>query len=78
MSRSAAGYERVTIQVTARNEHEGQSRIELEPYPFDLDPLPVLMPARVINLRMAKPEHFHRWWQGPLPEQIVFQLVSPE
>lgn len=70
--------DRLTIKVTPRGEHEGQIRIELDPYPFDIDPLPVLMPARVINLPMPKTEHFHTWWQGLLPEKIEFQLVSPQ
>ncbi|MFM1767492.1 MAG: hypothetical protein RJA22_21 [Verrucomicrobiota bacterium] len=64
--------DRVTIEVTPR----GQGRIELDPYPFDLDPLPVLVPARVIPLPAAKPEHFQTWWQSLLPQKIEFQLMS--
>ena len=64
--------DRVTIQVTP----VGQGRIELDPYPFDLDPLPVLLPARVIPLPVEKPDPFHAWWQAQLPQPITFQLLS--
>jgi hypothetical protein len=68
----ASWQDRVTIQVTPR----GPGRIELDPYPFDIDPLPVLMPARIIPWPQAKPEHFHTWWQAQLPQPVAFQLVS--
>jgi hypothetical protein len=64
--------DRVTIQVTPR----GAGRIELDPYPFDLDPLPILMPARIIPLPAEKPEHFQAWWHSRLPQRIEYQLIS--
>jgi hypothetical protein len=64
--------DRVTIQVTPRED----GRIELDPYPFDRDPLPVQLPARIVPLPAEKPQHFHTWWQSSLPQKLEFQLTS--
>lgn len=64
--------DRCTITVTPR----GDRRIELDPYPFDVDPLPVMMPARIVELPAKKPAHIQTWWHSRFAKQIEFQFVS--
>ena len=64
--------DRVTIGVSPR----GAGRIELHPYPFDLDPLPVVMPARIVQLPVERPDHFQTWWQAQPAQTLAFQCVA--
>jgi len=64
--------DRCTITVTPR----GDRRIELNPYPFDIDPLPVVMRARIVELPAERPAHVHSWWHACVPQQFQFQFVS--
>lgn len=64
--------DRCTITVTPR----GDRRIELDPYPLDIDPLPVMIPARIVELPAKKPAHIQTWWHACVPQQIQFQFVS--
>ena len=52
--------DRVTITVTPL----GDGRIELYPYPFDCDPLPLLVPAVAVMVPFEPPTHFASWWQS--------------
>ncbi|MBV5344997.1 MAG: DUF3891 family protein [Rhodoferax sp.] len=64
--------DRCTITVTPR----GDRRIELNPYPFDIDPLPVVVRARIVELSAERPAHVHSWWHACVPQHIQFQFVS--
>jgi len=64
--------DRVCIRVTPR----GARQIELDPYPFDLDPLLVFIPARIVQLPAERPEHFQTWWHAQIPQSMEYQLVS--
>jgi hypothetical protein len=68
-----AGWEdRVTVTVTPL----GDGRIALDPYPFDCDPLPLLVPAVAVELPLAPPPHFASWWQSQPIAPLTFELVS--
>ena len=54
----------------------GPRLIALDPYPFDIDPLPVTMLARVVTLPCEKPANFHSWWHAHERESVEFQFVS--
>ncbi|MCZ6857209.1 MAG: DUF3891 family protein, partial [Gemmatimonadetes bacterium] len=60
--------DRVTIEVSPSNER----RIILDPYPFDMDPLPVGVPARVFNLPADRSGHFQTWWNARPVEMLEF------
>lgn len=62
--------DRVTIRVTPH----GNGRLELDPYPFDVDPLPVVLPARVAKLPADKPAHLQSWWNAAEPQSLHFTL----
>jgi len=62
--------DRVTIRVTPH----GNGRLELDPYPFDVDPLPVVLPARVAKLPADKPAHLQSWWNAAEPQRLHFTL----
>ncbi len=69
--------DRATIRVTPL----GERRVRFHPYPFDIDPLPVLMPARVIELRAElptnlQPAHFQAWWHARQTRAVEFAIVS--
>ncbi len=64
--------DRVTIEVSASNER----RIVLDPYPFDTDPLPVGVPARVFKLPAASSGHFPVWWNARPVEMLEFLYSS--
>jgi hypothetical protein len=51
----------------------GGRRIVLEPYPFDQDPLPVTVQARVLEAHPGDPALFATRWHGLLPEPIRFE-----
>jgi hypothetical protein len=61
--------DRVTIEVVP----QGNRRIVLDPYPFDLDPLPVRVPARVFETPIERSGHFATWWNSRPTEMIEFQ-----
>jgi hypothetical protein len=64
--------DRVTIAVRPR----GGRHIVLEPYPFDRDPLPVLVQARVLEAHPGDPALFATRWHGLLPESVRFEYRS--
>ena len=68
-----AGWEeRVTITVTPL----GDGRIALDPYPFDCDPLPLLVPAVAVTVPFEPPTAFASWWQSQPLQPLTFELVS--
>ena len=48
----------------------GERQIELSPYPFDLDPLPVPVVARIVDPSSGKNGDY-RWKGAAIPEQVV-------
>ncbi len=63
--------DRVTIEVSPSTER----RIILDPYPFDMDPLPVSVPVRVFKLPADCSGHFQTWW-NTRPMEILEFLYS--
>ena len=64
--------DRVPIDVSPSTER----KIILDPYPFDLDPLPVNVPARVFELPADRSGHFQTWWNTRPVEMIEFLYTS--
>ena len=64
--------DRVAIRVTPL----GERRIALAPYPFDQDPLPVSVLARVFDLPADRSGHFQTWWHAKPLEVLEFQFSS--
>ena len=64
--------DRVTIEVSPSSER----RIVLDPYPFDMDPLPVGVPARVFKLPVDSSRHFPIWWNARPVEMLEFLYSS--
>jgi hypothetical protein len=64
--------DRVTVRFTPR----GQRRIEVSPYPFDIDPLPVVVPVTIVNPSDEKPAYFQSWWQASIPKAVEYQYIS--
>ena len=62
----------MTIDVSPSTEH----RIVLDPYPFDLDPLPVNVSAHVFKLPADRSGHFQTWWNTRPVEMIEFLYTS--
>ena len=54
----------------------GGGRIACRPYPFDLDPLPVAVPARVLDVRGDHPGAFATRWHAVQPEPLRFAYCS--
>ncbi|MCX7350673.1 MAG: hypothetical protein NTZ54_14525, partial [Alphaproteobacteria bacterium] len=65
--------DRVTLRIMPR----GNRRIAVSPYPFDIDPLPVVMPLRIVSLPIAEP-NFQTWWHALQPDTIEFEYVSAD
>jgi len=64
--------DRVTIAVRPT----GERRIVCEPYPFDVDPLPVFVPARIIAWPAQPRAHFQSWWHAERKQPIRFEYCS--
>ena len=64
--------DRCTITVTPL----GGRRVKFDPYPFDIDPLPVMLPARIVDLPVDKPANFQTWWHARAPQRVEFTFVS--
>lgn len=64
--------DRVTICVKPL----GGNLIALNPYPFDVDPLPVVLPVQIVDLPPNRARHFQTWRQAQGPQMLTFQLVS--
>jgi Protein of unknown function (DUF3891) len=64
--------ERATIRVFPK----GDRRIGLDPYPFDLDPLSVHVPLRILEGPIDKPIHLHPFWHSIPTELIEYEFSS--
>ena len=53
----------------------GERRVAVDPYPFDQDPLPVTLRARILNPDICRADDFQTWWQALPRREIRFRLV---
>jgi len=58
--------------------HPAGSRIVCRPYPFDQDPLPVMLRARILRDPFERPVGFQAWWQSLARQEIRFECCSGE
>ncbi|MEE9197063.1 MAG: DUF3891 family protein [bacterium] len=54
----------------------GDRRIACDPYPFDEDPLPIVVRARIFDLPADHSTQFQTWWHSQPPELIRFEYCS--
>lgn len=64
--------DRVTITVKPL----GERRIVCDPFPFDRDPLQIVVPTRVFDKRVERSTHYHNRWHSKQPELIRFEYTS--
>ena len=64
--------DRVTINVNPIS----TSQVQLDPYPFDIDPLPVSIVARVFDLPFQADSDFHTWWYAQQQQMLQYEYVS--
>ncbi len=64
--------DRVTIEVRPA----GARRIALKPYPFDVNPLRVVVPVRIIDSATRRSGAFHRWWHSQQAQWIQFEFCA--
>ena len=64
--------DRVTIEVRP----VGDRRIALKPYPFDEDPLRVVVPVRIIDSVTKRSGAFHTWWHSQQAQWIPFEFCA--
>jgi hypothetical protein len=64
--------DRVTIKVKPASE----GRIICEPYPFGVDPLPVVVPARILDWPAEPSAHFQSRWYSEPKQSIRFEYCS--
>jgi len=65
-------HDRIVVKIKPK----GQKRIVCEPYPFDLDPLPVFVPAKIFDLPVEKPSHFQTHWHSHNIQLIQYEYCS--
>ena len=53
----------------------GERRVAVDPYPFDQDPLPVTLRARILNPEIRPAEDFQTWWHARSRREIRFRFV---
>ena len=63
-------------RVTVSLRPSGGGRIVCRPYPFDLDPLPASVQARVFDMRGDHPGPFETRWHTVQPEPLRFEYCS--
>ena len=54
----------------------GETRIACYPYPFDTDPLSVIVPAKVFDLPLIQFPHFQTGWNSQQIQHIQFEFCS--
>lgn len=54
----------------------GDRRIVCDPYPFDEDPLPIVVRSRIFDLPAEDSTQFQTWWQAQSPQLIRFEYCS--
>jgi hypothetical protein len=68
----SAWKDRVTVEILSSPD----GRIGLKPYPFDADPLPVTIPARIVNRNQSIDEDYRVWRNGTQKELIWFEFAG--
>ena len=66
--------DRVRINIKPIDER----KIVCSPYPFDIDPLPVFMPATILDLPIEKSSQFQKYWHSKQKQIIKFEYCSAE
>ena len=64
--------DRVSIEIAP----VGDGRISCYPYPFDVDPLPVSVPLRVVPAEEGRGDGFLPWWYGIEKQVMRFEFCS--
>ncbi|MEQ9407812.1 MAG: DUF3891 family protein [Fuerstiella sp.] len=65
-------HDRITIKVRP----QGHRRLSCQPYPFDTDPLPVLVPAKFLPSDVVDERFFPVRWNAALPELVPYEFCS--
>ena len=65
-------HDRVSLEVAPVGEHQ----ISCHPYPFDVDPLPVSVPLRMVPVEEGRDGDFLSWWYGTEKRMIRYELCS--
>ena len=65
-------HDRVSLEVAPI----GENRISCHPYPFDVDPLPVSVPLRVVPVEEGRDGDFLPWWYGTEKRLLRYELCS--
>ena len=68
----AGWHDQVSIELAPAGEHQ----ISCHPYPFDLDPLPVSVPLRIVPVDEKRDGDFLSWWYGIEKRIIRYELSS--
>jgi len=63
-------------RVVVKIKPQGQKRIVCEPYPFNIDPLPVFVPAKIFDLPVEKPANFQTHWHSNNIQLIHYEYCS--
>lgn len=63
-------------RVTIKMEPKGNKKIVCEPYPFNIDPLPVSVPTRIFNMPIVRPSHFQTEWHSHPVDRIEYEYSS--
>ncbi len=63
-------------RVTLKIESAADRHIVCCPYPFDQDPLPVTLRARILEPDVEAPADFHSWWHSLPRREIPFRIAS--
>ncbi len=66
--------DRVTLELRPA----GKRRIVCQPYPFDIDPLPVTVSARILDCSEEQTSHFQSRWHSTPRQQIQFEYCSKD
>jgi len=63
-------------RVTVTLKPQGERRIACKPYPFDVDPLPVVVRTRIFDLPLERSTSFQTWWHAHIPQLIRYEYCS--
>ena len=63
-------------RVTIVAEPTGTRRLALNPYPFDLDPLPIALPVRIVAPDAGAGQPLAAWWHGVPRQLFTCELTS--
>ena len=54
----------------------GERKIVCNPYPFDIDPLPVFVPTKILDLPIKKSSQFQKYWHSKEKQILRFEYCS--